>query len=76
MVLRPSMRSKARTLSSSLRTSEAATTGSFDPTAMAPPSSISRRHRNRKFGAPSFRLATVETQSPRTKLSSMMRSFS
>ena len=76
MVLRPSMRSKARTLSSSLRTSEAATTGSFDPTAMAPPSSISRRHRNRRFGATPFRLATAETDSPGMRLSSMMRSFS
>ncbi len=72
----PRRRSRSRTRSSSLRTSEAPTTGSFDPTAMAPPSSINRRHRNRRFAAPPFRLATAETASPGTRLSPMMRSFS
>ncbi len=72
----PRRRSRSRTRSSSLRTSEAPTTGSFDPTAMAPPSSINRRHRNGRFAAPPFRLATAETASPGNRLSPMMRSFS
>src|SRR5271165_3209704 len=45
MVLRPSRRSSSRTRSSSLRTSELPTTGSSDPTAVAPPSLIRRLQR-------------------------------
>ena len=62
--------------SSRRRASDAATTGSFDPTAIAPPSAIRRRQRNRRFGATPLRLATAETDSPGAKLSSTMRSFS
>ena len=76
MVLRPSRRSRSRTRSSSLRTSEAPTTGSFFPTDMAPPSAIRRRQRNSRFGATPLRLATPETEPPCAKLSSTMRSFS
>jgi hypothetical protein len=76
MVLRPSIRSSWRTCSSSLRTAEAPTTGSFLPTAIAPPSAIGRRQRNRRFGATPLRRATAETLPPGTRLSSTMRSFS
>lgn len=55
IVLRPRSRSSSRPRSSSLRTSETPTTGLFDPAATAPPSSISQRHRNRRFVATPLR---------------------